>query len=101
MRQKTPVHGRGGGGTAHVRHHHVSKTPTVKLEPITTTKDETTISDDEDTSSFSGWLKSSDGIGYMKIFVFMNTIVMVFTMGWPHISKTIEIIKAMINGEEE
>ncbi|XP_028168199.1 uncharacterized protein LOC114358427 [Ostrinia furnacalis] len=51
--------------------------------------------DDED-QGFGGWLRSSDGIETMKLFVIANTIVMLTTIVYPHVQTAIEIISEMI-----
>ncbi|PSN36703.1 hypothetical protein C0J52_27203 [Blattella germanica] len=54
------------------------------------------ISDDEN-QGFSNWLRSSDGVEYMKLFVLANTFVVFMTMTWPHMQEAIEIIKSFFN----
>ncbi|KAI8422717.1 hypothetical protein MSG28_006482 [Choristoneura fumiferana] len=56
--------------------------------------------DDED-QNFGGWLKSSDGMETMKLFVLANSVVMLTTIAYPHIQTIFSIILAMIYGTDE
>lgn len=41
---------------------------------------------------FGGYLRSEDGMNSMKMFVIVNSIVMILTMGWPAMKQAYEII---------
>lgn len=55
--------------------------------------------DDEDIG-FGAWLKSGDGIEWMRLFVIGNSLIVFLTMTWPQIQKTSSIIKELIYGED-
>ena len=63
-------------------------------------KEEKTVNDDIDNEGFSDWLRSSDGIEMMRLFVFANAILIIVTMGWPKMQEAITSFKEYINGEE-
>ncbi|KAL0831526.1 hypothetical protein ABMA28_002320 [Loxostege sticticalis] len=51
---------------------------------------------DDEEQGFGGWLRSTDGIETMKLFIIANTIVMLTTIVYPHVQTAIEIISEMI-----
>ncbi|RVE40591.1 hypothetical protein evm_014759 [Chilo suppressalis] len=55
---------------------------------------------DDEEQGFGGWLKSTDGIETMKLFVIANTIVMLTTIVYPHIQTAYQIIYDMIYGPD-
>jgi len=52
-----------------------------------------TVSDDdeEENQGFSGWLRTGDGVEYMKVFVMCNTLMVVLTMAWPQLKTAVTI----------
>lgn len=106
MRQKVPVRGRGGSGQAtsstsisKTSQHGKVRSTAFERKPETTVT--STDDADDENSGFGGWLKSDDGVGYMKMFVITNSVIMLTTVGWPHITKTFQILKDLIYGDEE
>ncbi|CAG9785755.1 unnamed protein product [Diatraea saccharalis] len=55
---------------------------------------------DDEEQGFGGWLRSTDGIDTMKLFVIANTIVMLTTIVYPHIQTAYEIVYDMIYGPD-
>lgn len=45
-----------------------------------------------DNQGFSDWLRSSDGIDMMRLFVIANSILVFVTMGWPKVQETIALL---------
>lgn len=45
-----------------------------------------------DNQGFSDWLRSSDGIEMMRLFVIANSILVFVTMGWPKLQETIALL---------
>lgn len=45
---------------------------------------------DEDNQTFSEWLRSSEGLGYMKLFIFGNTIIVFLAISWPLIAEALD-----------
>jgi len=56
--------------------------------------------DDEDIG-FGGWLKTGEGIEWMKLFVIGNSLIVFLTMTWPQLQKSFGIVKEMIYGEDD
>lgn len=58
--------------------------------------------DGEDTNAgFGKYLRSSEGIEMMKLFVIANTIVVFVTMAWPQMQQSYAILRSMIAGDED
>ncbi|XP_059610378.1 uncharacterized protein LOC132257480 [Phlebotomus argentipes] len=55
--------------------------------------------DDDPNSGFASYLKSSQGLDMMRLFVVANSLVVFITMAWPSIKDTFEIIRDFIYGE--
>uniref|UniRef100_A0A336K1N3 CSON002931 protein n=1 Tax=Culicoides sonorensis TaxID=179676 RepID=A0A336K1N3_CULSO len=51
------------------------------------------LSDDASNTGFGSYLRSEQGMNYMKIFVMMNTLVMLLTMGLPAMKQAYEILQ--------
>ncbi|XP_014208830.1 uncharacterized protein LOC106639637 [Copidosoma floridanum] len=60
-----------------------------------------TPDDDSENQGFTEWLRSSDGVDTMKLFVIGNSILVVVTVAWPHISQMFSLIRELIYGEDE
>ncbi|XP_017796252.1 PREDICTED: uncharacterized protein LOC108577580 [Habropoda laboriosa] len=56
-------------------------------------KDERLLSDDVHNQGFSEWLRSSDGLEMMRLFVIANSILIFFTMGLPKMQELISTLK--------
>lgn len=41
----------------------------------------------ENHRTFAEWLRSTEGLGYIKLFIIGNTIVLFLTLSWPHIEE--------------
>lgn len=50
---------------------------------------------------FGDWLRSSDGVEMMRLFVIANSLLVFVTIGWPNIQQVWSIIKDYITGEDE
>jgi len=50
------------------------------------------LEDDDNSTGFGNWIKSSDGTTYMSLFVLSNSFMLLLTMGWPQIKRSIEFI---------
>ncbi|XP_074109030.1 exit protein of rhodopsin and TRP A [Cotesia typhae] len=50
---------------------------------------------------FGDWLRSTDGVEMMRLFVITNSLLVFVTIGWPNIQQTWSIIKDYVMGEEE
>ncbi|CAB3223175.1 unnamed protein product [Arctia plantaginis] len=80
------------------------KKNTIKVEEKQSEQSEQTpvkvdLLDDEE-QGFGGWLRSSDGLETMKLFVIANSIVMLTTLVYPHIQVVFEIVSEMIFGTD-
>lgn len=58
------------------------------------------LNDDTDNQGFSEWLRSSDGLEMMRLFVIANSVLIFFTMGLPKVQELISIFKEYYYGEE-
>lgn len=58
------------------------------------------IDSDSEEGTFSGWLKSGEGVELMKLFVICNSMIVFFTLTWPQLQQTFEIIYSMVTGED-
>lgn len=50
---------------------------------------------------FGDWLRSTDGVEMMRLFVITNSLLVFVTIGWPNIQQAWSIIKDYVMGEEE
>jgi len=55
--------------------------------------------DDNENEGFAGWLRSGEGVEYMKVFVMLNTFMVVLTMSWPHLKNMYIIFSDYVKGE--
>ncbi|KAJ8721324.1 hypothetical protein PYW07_002099 [Mythimna separata] len=81
-----------------------AKKKTIKVEEKETENTENTPvavdSLDDEEQGFGGWLRSSDGLETMKLFVIANSIVMLTTIVYPHAHAIYEIVSDMIYGTD-
>lgn len=61
-------------------------------KPSPSINDTKPAEDQNDDSQFGSYLRSEDGMNSMKMFVIVNSIVMILTMGWPAMKQAYEII---------
>ncbi|XP_076656100.1 exit protein of rhodopsin and TRP A [Halictus rubicundus] len=54
--------------------------------------DQTKLNDEIDNQGFGDWLRSSDGIEMMRLFVIANSILVFVTIGWPKLQETIALL---------
>ncbi|EAT35765.1 AAEL012089-PA [Aedes aegypti] len=95
--KKSPSGGGGGKGSKHQQNNNNSKKGNDK-----TAAPETASAGDEDINSgFGQYMRSPQAIEMMKLFVVANTLVMFFTMAWPQMKHSYEILRSMIYGDEE
>ncbi|KAH9642832.1 hypothetical protein HF086_008463, partial [Spodoptera exigua] len=82
----------------------IAKKKTIKVEdkePETTEKVPVKVDSlDDEEQGFGGWLRSSDGLETMKLFVIANSIVMLTTIVYPHAQAIFEIVSDMIYGTD-
>ncbi|XP_055599243.1 uncharacterized protein LOC129748605 [Uranotaenia lowii] len=52
-------------------------------------------------SGFGQYIRSEQAVEMMKLFVIANTLVVFFTMGWPQMKQSFEIIRSWIYGGDE
>lgn len=64
-----------------------------------TKKDTTQIEDpsDDENQGFGNWLRSTEGLEYMRLFVIANTIIVFLTIAWPQMQQAMEIITSFFN----
>lgn len=55
-------------------------------------KAETKLNDEIDNQGFGDWLRSSDGIEMMRLFVIANSILVFVTIGWPKLQEAIALL---------
>ncbi|CAH2260206.1 jg26281, partial [Pararge aegeria aegeria] len=55
---------------------------------------------DDDDQGFGGWLRSTEGVENMRLFVIANTIVLLTTLAYPHMQLMIEIISEAVYGPD-
>lgn len=84
-----------GGKTAGKKRVTISNTVSVRDD---SKQDYLEFEDEE--KGFGAWLRSGDGVEWMRLFVIGNSIAVFLTMTWPHMQSTAKIIKEMIYGEE-
>ncbi|XP_065340120.1 uncharacterized protein Xport-A [Cloeon dipterum] len=92
---KKPVRGRGGQSTSTIVTASTSYTTATKnsqAEASTPSEKKPDLyDDDEEYQGFGGWLRTGEGVEYMKIFVVCNTFMVVLTMAWPHLKNVFTI----------
>ncbi|XP_076173019.1 exit protein of rhodopsin and TRP A [Ptiloglossa arizonensis] len=66
-----------------------------------TNTNQVALNDDNYNQGFSDWLRSSDGIEMMRLFVIANSILVFVTMGWPKVREAIAIFKDYFGYSEE
>lgn len=57
--------------------------------------------DEDINSGFGDYMRSPQAAEMMKLFVIANTMVVFFTMAWPQMKHSFEIIQSLIYGDEE
>lgn len=62
---------------------------------------EDTLDNDSSNQGFGTWLRSTDGVEMMRLFVIANAILVFVTMAWPNMQEALYILKDYITGEEE
>lgn len=94
MKKSKSKSGKGSGGS--------KKTVSIsnKVTEIKSSDDKEFIDLDDEDIGFGGWLKSGDGIEWIRLFVIGNSLIVFLTMTWPQIQKTSSIIKELIYGED-
>ncbi|XP_037870556.1 uncharacterized protein LOC101737310 isoform X1 [Bombyx mori] len=72
------------------------------LDKSLETVDKPTNSDclDEEEQGFGGWLRSTNGLETMKLFVIANSIVMLTTLAYPHMQNIIGIVSDLMYGPD-
>ncbi|XP_017887818.1 putative uncharacterized protein DDB_G0275317 [Ceratina calcarata] len=60
--------------------------------------DSVILNDDVENQGFGDWLRSSDGLEMMRLFVIANSILIFVTMGVPKIQEAITFMKEYYNG---
>ncbi|XP_058829764.1 CAR1 transcription factor [Topomyia yanbarensis] len=55
--------------------------------------------DEEYNSGFGQYLRSPQAVDMMKLFVIANTLMVFFTVAWPQMQQSFEVIKSLIFGE--
>ena len=59
------------------------------------------LDDDSENQGFGTWLRSTDGVEMMRLFVIANSLLVFVTMAWPNMQEALTILKDLIMGEEE
>lgn len=98
--KKSPAGG-GGGGKGNKQHQQQQKKGNDKAAATTTATAAASAGDEDINSGFGQYMRSPQAIEMMKLFVVANTLVMFFTMAWPQMKHSYEIIRSMIYGDEE
>lgn len=49
---------------------------------------------EEPNSGFSSWLRTGEGVEYMRTFVIINSLIVFSTMTWPQLQKMFNIIRS-------
>ncbi|XP_029039343.1 uncharacterized protein LOC114874324 [Osmia bicornis bicornis] len=62
-------------------------------------KKKVVLNDDAQNEGFGEWLRSSDGIEMMRLFVIANSILIFVTMGFPKMQEAFVIFKEYFYGE--
>ncbi|KAK0079631.1 hypothetical protein PV326_008631 [Microctonus aethiopoides] len=52
--------------------------------------------EDDENQGFSNWLRSSDGVEMMRLFVIANSLLVFITMAWPNMQQVYSIVKDYI-----
>ncbi|KAL2715165.1 hypothetical protein V1478_014863 [Vespula squamosa] len=60
------------------------------------------VEDEESANQgFGEWLRSTDGVEMMRLFVIANSLLLFVTMAWPNMKESFYIIRDYFMGEEE
>lgn len=51
---------------------------------------------EDENEGFGNWLRSSDGVAYMRLFVVANSLLVFMTMSWSHVWHVVDIVREMI-----
>ncbi|XP_046674753.1 uncharacterized protein LOC124363547 [Homalodisca vitripennis] len=78
-----------------------TSTKAVKKQPEDKPKNTPVFDDEEENSGFSNWLRTGQGVEFMKVFVILNSIGVFLTLGWPSISKSYYIVRSFFYDDEE
>lgn len=80
--------------------HHEGNTSDDKKSEKNADKQKTSIDEELQNQGFGDWLRSSDGVEMMRLFVIANSILFFVTMGWPKMQEAISILKEYLYAEE-
>nr|XP_033335861.1 uncharacterized protein LOC117226029 [Megalopta genalis] len=56
-------------------------------------KEEISLNDEINNQGFSDWLRSSDGMEMMRLFVIANSVLVFVTMGWPKLQEAVTLLR--------
>ncbi|XP_026282799.1 uncharacterized protein LOC113209477 [Frankliniella occidentalis] len=51
---------------------------------------------DDENEGFGRWLRSSDGVAYMRLFVVANSLLVFMTVSWSHVWQVVDIVREAI-----
>lgn len=57
------------------------------------------LEDEAQNEGFGEWLRSSNGVELMRLFVIANSLVVFITMAWPNMSEAFFILRDFITGD--
>lgn len=51
---------------------------------------------EDENEGFGNWLRSTDGVAYMRLFVLANSLLVLMTMSWSHVRQMVDIIREAV-----
>ncbi|KAK3919302.1 RING-type E3 ubiquitin-protein ligase PPIL2 [Frankliniella fusca] len=51
---------------------------------------------DDENEGFGNWLRSRDGVAYMRLFVVANSLLVFMTVSWSHVWQVVDIVRDAI-----
>ncbi|XP_034250219.1 uncharacterized protein LOC117650734 [Thrips palmi] len=69
------------------------KKPTSKLGPKALPGSDRGCDSEDENEGFGNWLRSTDGVAYMRLFVVANSLLVFMTMSWSHVWQVVDILR--------
>lgn len=85
-----------------MKHRKASPKKSTNEEKTKPTDKKAIIDDDEELNSgFSEWLRTGEGVAYMRWFVVFNSLIVFLSMSWPQMTTTVKALISYFTEEED
>lgn len=71
-----------------------------KKTPTNENKSDKNDNDEELNSGFAEWLRTGEGVAYMRWFVILNSFIVFLSMSWPQMSHSVKALISYFTEED-